>query len=132
MDLTIIRSESQGLPQADRPRESRGVDGKESRSSESGAPTQITREFGDILNQRLACIVNYAGGARRRLQVNAIQHTEMAELLDEIATEALRAGTLIRETRDELGEEPPAQMRVESAQALKRGRDILPSALQTQ
>lgn len=128
----IVRSEPRGLLQADYQQESRRVDVKESHSSESGAPTQITREFGDILNQRLACIVNYAGGARRRLQVNAIQHTEMAELLDEIATEALRAGTLIREARDKLGEEPPAQMRVESAQAIERGRDILPSALQTQ
>jgi PAS domain S-box-containing protein len=59
------------------------------------------------LNQPLSAIVNYARGASRRLQSGADQTEALIEAMSRIASQAERAGEIIRRLRALVGKQPP-------------------------
>lgn len=52
------------------------------------------------LNQPLAAITNFSRGSIRRLQAGNLTYDEIRSVLDEIATQAERAGEVLRHVRD--------------------------------
>jgi len=52
------------------------------------------------LNQPLAAIANFAKGSVRRLQAGNLTHAETHSVLDDIGTQAERAGEVLRHVRD--------------------------------
>ena len=65
------------------------------------------------INQPLSAIVNYARGCARRLRADAGSVAEVLPAIDSIATEALRAGEVIRRLRQLIRKEAPRQERVD-------------------
>jgi PAS domain S-box-containing protein len=65
------------------------------------------------LNQPLAAIVNYARGCARRLAGSDGAPPEVLEALDRIATEALRAGDVVRGLKRVVRKEPPREMQTD-------------------
>jgi PAS domain S-box-containing protein len=61
------------------------------------------------INQPLAAIVNYAQGCGRRLRGNARDVSAVLPVIDDIASEALRAGEIIRRLRSMVRKETPRQ-----------------------
>lgn len=61
------------------------------------------------INQPLAAIVNYAQGCTRRLRANPGDVAVVLPVLDDLATEALRAGEIIRRLRTLIRKEAPRQ-----------------------
>jgi PAS domain S-box-containing protein len=61
------------------------------------------------INQPLAAIVNYARGCAIRLQAGGVDGNEIAEAVDRIGDEALRAGDIIRRLRRLVRKEAPRQ-----------------------
>jgi signal transduction histidine kinase len=60
---------------------------------------EMASEMAHELNQPLSAIVNYARGAGNRLRSHAASESELSELMEKIAAQALRAGDLIRKMR---------------------------------
>ncbi|MCW5889653.1 MAG: hypothetical protein KIT14_03795 [bacterium] len=52
------------------------------------------------INQPLAAIVSYARGCARRIQVGDARDAALLEVVDEISTQALRAGEVLRRIRE--------------------------------
>ncbi|MFG0251673.1 MAG: sensor histidine kinase [Phycisphaerales bacterium JB038] len=52
------------------------------------------------LNQPLTAIANYAHGSKRTLQADRVDEKRLREILESIAAEAERAGTIVRRLRD--------------------------------
>jgi C4-dicarboxylate-specific signal transduction histidine kinase len=64
-----------------------------------GALGEMTAQLAHELTQPLGAIVNYAAGCRRRLQATLEEAHPILEAVDRIASEALRAGEIIRRLR---------------------------------
>jgi len=60
---------------------------------------EMASEMAHELNQPLSAIVNYARGAGNRLRARSASESELGELMEKIAGQALRAGDLIRKMR---------------------------------
>ena len=60
---------------------------------------EMASEMAHELNQPLTAIVNYARGAGNRLRSHSASEAELAELMEKISAQALRAGELIRKMR---------------------------------
>ncbi|HET9061805.1 MAG TPA: PAS domain S-box protein [Candidatus Binatia bacterium] len=60
---------------------------------------EMASEMAHELNQPLSAIVNYARGAGNRLRSHSASESELSELMEKIAAQALRAGDLIRKMR---------------------------------
>ncbi len=65
------------------------------------------------LNQPLAAIVNFANGCSRRLQSNLGQRQALVDAMGQIATQAQRAGEIIRRLRALVGKQPPIRSEVD-------------------
>ena len=65
------------------------------------------------INQPLAAIVNYANGCSRRLQNNEGERQELIDAMGQIATQAQRAGKIIRRLRALVGKQPPIRSEVD-------------------
>ncbi|MBX3027320.1 hypothetical protein KF840_20675 [bacterium] len=83
------------------------------------------------INQPLAAIVNYARGCARRLRGDPGSVPEVMPALDSIATEALRAGEVIRRLRQLVRKEAPRQETIDlNALVEEAARIIEPEARQ--
>jgi two-component system sensor kinase FixL len=60
---------------------------------------EMASEMAHELNQPLSAIVNYVRGAGNRLRSHEATEAELLTLMDKVATQALRAGDLIRKMR---------------------------------
>jgi len=60
---------------------------------------EMASEIAHELNQPLSAIVNYARGASNRLRSADVPSDELTGLMEKVATQALRAGDLIRRIR---------------------------------
>jgi two-component system sensor kinase FixL len=65
--------------------------------------TDLVAELSHQVNQPLAAIAAYAQGGAHRLRANKIDPADLLMVLDEIASEALRAGDIIRGLRETIG-----------------------------
>ncbi|WP_242469640.1 ATP-binding protein [Rhabdochromatium marinum] len=65
------------------------------------------------LNQPLAAIVNYAKGASRRLQNGLGDAAALIAAMNQISTQAERAGEIIRRLRALVGKQPPIRSQVD-------------------
>jgi len=65
------------------------------------------------LNQPLSAILNFASGCSRRLQGNVGRPEELLEALGQIATQAQRAGEIIRRLRALVGKQAPIRAQVD-------------------
>jgi signal transduction histidine kinase len=64
-----------------------------------GALGEMAAQLAHELTQPLGAIANYAAGCRRRLQATIGETDPVIEVVDRIASEALRAGEIIRRLR---------------------------------
>jgi PAS domain S-box-containing protein len=65
------------------------------------------------LNQPLSAIVNFANGVSRRLQGGLGSSQDFVETMGQIASQAQRAGEIIRRLRTLVGKQPPVRSRVD-------------------
>jgi PAS domain S-box-containing protein len=71
-----------------------------------GSLGEMATNLAHEINQPLQAMVNYASGAVRLLQSDALQPAELVAPLEEIRAQALRAGEIIRGLRDLVRKEP--------------------------
>ncbi len=65
------------------------------------------------LNQPLAAIANYAKGSTRRIRSGTATLDDLVEPIEHIATQATRAGDIVRRTRDFVGRQEPRRVPVD-------------------
>jgi PAS domain S-box-containing protein len=65
------------------------------------------------LNQPLSAIVNFASGCMRRLRSGQIQEKALIDAMDQISTQAERAGEIIRRLRGLVSKQPPVRSNVD-------------------
>jgi PAS domain S-box-containing protein len=73
-----------------------------------GAMNEMAAGIAHEINQPLAAIVNYARGCSRRLEQRGVGD-DVLEALDQIATEALRAGEVVHSLKRVVRKEPPRE-----------------------
>jgi PAS domain S-box-containing protein len=82
------------------------------------------------INQPLGAIANYAQGCTRRLRGGAIDAAGLLPIVEEIASEALRAGEIIRRLRDLVRKEGPREAAVDLSALIRESTRIIePEAL---
>jgi C4-dicarboxylate-specific signal transduction histidine kinase len=82
------------------------------------------------INQPLGAIANYAQGCTRRLRGGAIDAAALLPIVEEIASEALRAGEIIRRLRDLVRKEGPRDAAVDLSALIRESTRIIePEAL---
>ena len=79
-----------------------------------GTIGEMAAGFAHEINQPLGAVANYAQGAVRRVRSGSVmQPTELLQVLEAMAHEALRAGEIIRRMRDLARKEPSEQKAVD-------------------
>lgn len=72
------------------------------------------------LNQPLTSIVNYTQGCVRRIQTGDVQSSELVAALNEVSTEAARAGEIIRRMRRFIRKREPHRAEVDLAELVEQ------------
>jgi two-component system sensor histidine kinase TtrS len=71
------------------------------------------------LNQPLAAVTNYARGCIRRLKDQTIEVDGLLPILEEVSSQAIRAGNIIRRLRDLVRRHPTRQERFEITEMIR-------------
>jgi len=85
---------------------------------------ELASALGHELNQPLAAIINYANGCVRRLQSGSGGPNELMTGLESIASQATRAGEIIRHIRDFVRRAEPQQSVVDLNEVVREVRSI--------
>jgi signal transduction histidine kinase len=91
---------------------------------------EVAANLAHEINQPLGAIANYAQGCRHRLEAGTIDRTELLQVVDEIAREALRAGAITRRVRRLLRKDEPQRALGDVNQIVAAALDIVAPAAQ--